>query len=140
MKQISVTKIQEVFTALVLLALVFVGIFGMNIGMAKDRDGNMRGCLLGMRQATMCQMNITEHLIRWQQGLMGITKNVRLLLAVLLSALVILPYLEKNLKKQWADFVIAKLRYYKKQEHVFKLFHYLPVFFSRGILNPRIYA
>lgn len=140
MRQSFIIKKEKIFVSLILFTFVSVGILGMNIGMAKDRDGNMRGCLFGMRQAAICQMNVAEHMVKWQQGRMGITKNVRLLLVTLLSVLVILPYLGKILKKPRANFVIAKLRYYKKQEHVFKLFQYLLVAFSRGILNPRIYA
>lgn len=131
-------KLSENLILLILTSFVFTSILGIGIGM-EMKNGHMSSCPLTAGQATICRMNITEHIAQWQQAFLGIpTKENALTLAVLLLA-VVLVLLVKPLFQlgKLTELAARLLAYYKA--NLAKVFDPLIIAFSDGILNPKIY-
>lgn len=85
-------KVSENLAMLVFASFLFMGVFGVGIGMETE-NGQMSSCPFMASQASMCQMSITEHISLWQQSFLGIPTSGKLLaLALLLLIIVLVPF------------------------------------------------
>lgn len=132
-------KLSENLVIFVLASFAFVSILGVGIGMEMT-DSQMSSCPFMTGQATMCQMSITEHITQWQEAFLGIpTKTNLLALAMLLLAVVVIPFVKPFSQFEKLTELAARLFTYHKV-HFVKIFDPLLLAFSDGILNPKIYG
>ncbi|MBI2097316.1 MAG: hypothetical protein HYT46_00025 [Candidatus Vogelbacteria bacterium] len=132
-------KLSENLIIFILVLFAFMSILGMGMSM-ETKDGQMSGCPFMAGQATMCQMNVTEHITKWQQAFLGIpTKTNFLALAVALLIATLASFIKKpfsQLKKLTAS-TVRFLAY--RRANFAKVLDPFLVAFSDGILNPKIY-
>ncbi len=118
------------------LVMSFWSLYSMPV----DMNGKMVNCPFMNGSTSLCQMNLGEHISQWQQ-LFTVTREKNLLLSLffllavsLVSSFHINTRVYDRLKSQ-------RFRNYSYQHKPeIKLFDYIVVLFSKGILNPRIYA
>lgn len=131
-------KLSKNFIIFVFVSFAFMSILGMGMSM-ETKDGQMSGCPFMTGRATICRMNVTEHIAKWQQAFLGIptkTNFLALAAALLITALVsfIKPFLQlKKLTVSTVRFLVYR------RANFAKVFDPLLVAFSDGILNPKIY-
>ena len=130
-------KLAENLVLFVLASFAFMSIFGVGIGMTVQ-DGQMSSCPFMAGQETMCQMSVTQHIVQWQRAFLGIPKGDFLALAVILLAIVLIPFAKPFSKLEKLTEFTAQLFAHEKA-HPLKVFDPLLLAFSDGILNPKIY-
>lgn len=131
-------KFSENLVLFVLASFAFVNVLGMGMGM-EIMGGQMSSCPLMAGQAAMCQMDITEHIAKWQHAFLGIpTKANVLAFALVLFAVVIIPPIRSFFQFEKLFAFTARLFVYHKA-YLVKVFDPLLQAFSDGILNPKIY-
>jgi predicted metal-binding membrane protein len=131
-------KLSKNATILVLASFAFMSVLGMGISMEMN-DGKMPGCPFMAGRAAMCQMSAMEHIAQLQQSFLGIpTKMNLLMLAMVLLAVAILPFVKPFSRlKEITDF-FSRLFAYRSEPHA-QISNPILLAFSDGILNPRIY-
>ncbi len=130
---------KKFLVSVALLTFLFVGLFGMNLSMSKDTDGKMASCPLSSNSSTFCQMEITQHIAKWQQMFQALPFTGASLLFLLgLFFIVNLFYLNIRILSSLAPPMSSKLKSYQK-EHPDIVFDKLLLAFSDGILHPKIY-
>jgi len=130
-------KLSENLILFVLASFAFMSLFGMSVGM-EERNGQMSSCPFMANGASLCQMNVTEHIVQWQQALLGIpTKGSFLALGLLLPFLVIIPF-AKPFSQIKAIEQTTHISFYHRDTFA-KVFDPFLIAFSDGILNPKIY-
>ena len=117
-------------SALALFALIVV--FGLHATMVIDKDGNMSNCPFMNGVSSICRMNIMEHIEGWQSTFTTTVPAV----IVLLVALVLLLGSHFNFEDNDA---LAIQRSYKHRNSLSKVFNYLRIAFSRGILHSKVF-
>ena len=63
-------KLSENLTFFIFISFVFASIFGIGMGM-EINDGQMSSCPFMAEHATMCQMNVTEHILAYSNGILN---------------------------------------------------------------------
>ena len=107
--------------------------------MMSDWQGKMVNCPFMAGSSSFCQMNLFEHISQWKQLFTAV--HGKSLLSFLSVLLIFLPIAllaadaraYNRLKLQWLR---SHLYRYKPE---IKLFDYLVVAFSQGIIHPEIY-
>lgn len=131
-------KVSENLVLFALTSFAFMSILGIGMGMEMT-NGQMSSCPFTAGQQAICQMNITEHITKWQQAFVGIpTKGDTLALAILLFAVVLISFVKQLFQLEKLTELAGRLFAYCKINLV-KVFDPLLIAFSDGILNPRIY-
>ena len=130
-------KLSENLILFVLASFVFMSLFGIRIGM-DIKDGQMSSCPFMASQTSMCQMSVTEHIGQWQQTFLGIpTKTNLLMLALLLLAVIAIPFAKTFTQIKQSEPVVRFISYFK--DAATKILNPFLLAFSDGILNPKIY-
>lgn len=126
-------KLLGVVTTFTLLFVIF---FGLNLSMKTHEDGNMPKCPFMMGQSSVCQMSTPEHILRWQQMFFALPQ-----LAYFLIVIAVFTFVFRFLIPQFtlAPPAFLNFRTYKLNHPDSKLFNYLLLAFSDGILHPKIY-
>lgn len=135
--RIKLFEIKKFLILLTIFTSFFLGVLALNLNMNMNDNGKMSRCnLIGM-ESRPCQMTINDHLGRWQQMFATIVNWSPTIVLLLMVAITIgFVTLFKNL-----EHVFLQLHQrYKKENSIFKLFDYLLLAFSKGILHPQIYA
>lgn len=117
------------------LVMSFWSLFSMPM----DMSGKMVNCPFMDSSSSFCQMNISEHISAWQR-FFTMLKEKNLLLS-LFSLLIILSAGLFTAKEQENKIQYQRLRnhlYHYKPE--IKLFDYLMLAFSDGLIHSKIYA
>lgn len=124
----------------ILATFVGMAVFGVEMGMIPDENGNMSGCPFATEQTSVCPMNTIEHIAQWQQAFLGmpIRANLLALAIIALLAVVIIPLVKPFFQLKKLTMLAARLLAYHK-DNLVKVFDPLLVAFSDGILNPKIY-
>ncbi len=118
------------------LAVGFWGLYFMSV----DVNGKMGNCPFVDNSSSFWPMGILEHISQWQQ-FFTIIRGKRLLVS-LLSLLVFFAIVAFAVPIKLRE----KLKRLQSRQHLYwhkpeiKLFDYLVLAFSKGILNPKIYA
>ena len=126
-------KCSENLTAFVLMSFVFMSVLGM--GMA---DGEMASCPFMAHQAAMCQMNVAEHIAKWQEAVTGIPIKLLVFATILLTLAFVGPIKLRAQPKELPAFSARLLAYHKI--NLGKVFDPLLIAFVSGILKPKIYV
>lgn len=133
------SKISYIAAVSFLLGFAFISIFGMSLSMQMRGDGTMGTCPLMGNSAVLCGMTASEHVSIWQRMFSAMpVGKVFMVLAALLAAYLFTMFLN-NLAKRRDSFAVL-YRFYRQEHPDSKLFNYLNVLFSRGILQPILYA
>lgn len=133
-------------TTFQVLAIVCAGAFlaavtfSMTFGMQTDDHGSMSGCPFTRSEARVCPMGVIEHIAKWQQlftaafAQSGSPASMvfLLLIFILLAVFARVP--------NSAPPALALSPPVPKHKPETALFNHLATAFSRGILNPRLYA
>lgn len=117
-------RLSVIFVISIFALIVLFGV-GMNMN---DAMGDMPNCPLMGGIASVCQMNIVEHLAGWQR-----------LFTVALSIMVGLGLLLWRSLARLEDYYLLIKRFSLKKNYIYKIFNYLMRVFSSGILHPKIY-
>ena len=121
-----------------LASFAFMSIFGMSMGM-ETKDGQMSSCPFMTGEDSMCQMNVTEHISRWQQIFLGIPSKTNFLAPVLLLMTAFLIAFAKSLFRPEKLTELAASLFAHQRELLVEVFDPLIIAFSDGILHPKIY-
>jgi hypothetical protein len=140
--EIATKKFARVLLGLALVSFLSVAFFGISqtvMGMEKQSDGNMSGCLFSGK-AEICTMTFSEHVGHWQAMFtttapQKVLSFVLLILAVVFVAVAIL---KRNLLLL-SSYHATRWRLYIKQNPNLSLFNPLREAFSSGILHPKIF-
>ena len=81
----------KIVGTLFVVVFVFVITFGITMGMAPRENGAMSGCPLMSGAASLCEMNVAEHLSRWHELFAAILGRSGTLLITLLLGLIAFP-------------------------------------------------
>lgn len=123
-----------VFSFVLLYAFSFGSVMGMNI----DKHGQMSACPFSVA-TSICTMTFSEHLNLWQSMFNAtLDNNAGLLITlglIVIAVSLTLKYLEKDRGKELLAYKLYTYEYQKPP-----VFNKLIELFSRGILNPKIYA
>ena len=124
---------KSVFALSMLLLFVAVSILGLGMSMMTDGQGHMANCPLMVGTASLCSMNIFEHLSRWQSIFTTLVPtSLTLLLALSALSLIILRTGASS------RFLFNNKRFILHQI-IAGSFNPLRLALSRGILHPKIY-
>lgn len=125
------------FLATALLIFVSITTFGLNASMKMHEDGSMSNCPLMIGQSSICKMPVSEHISWWQQLFTAIPQlsSFLFLTFVLFTGLTFLIF----------QFTLAppnalNFKVYRRSNPHIKLFNYLSLAFSKGLLHPKIYS
>lgn len=129
----------ELGILLVLLVLLLTSIFGLGIIMGSTQDGEMAGCPLTSGPASMCQMNVIEHISYWQQLFTAKVSDINSLILWLLTILFVLTFPSLYIRNKDRTPLDLSFYLYNKSKPQTHLFNYLNLLFSKGILQPKIY-
>lgn len=120
--------IHQALAVVIIGVFLFAAAFSMTFGMQPDEHGNMSNCPFLSEQALVCPMGIFEHIVKWQQF-----STIFLLFAFVLFIVFIRAPNASPLVLAFSPLILEN-----KPET--KLYNYLVMVFSRGILSPRLYA
>lgn len=133
-------RLSRVTKSLLILAIFLIPLssfFALKSSMNMENDGIMSNCVFTVDRSEGCQMTISQHLGKWQQIFtLDSSSNQFLLLLTLLTAGTAFIFLKEFLSLYLDNFYVR----YKRENPDLKLFDYLLLAFSKGILHPKIYA
>ncbi|OGZ67865.1 MAG: hypothetical protein A3D35_00700 [Candidatus Staskawiczbacteria bacterium RIFCSPHIGHO2_02_FULL_34_9] len=135
MKLMSLLKSKNIVVLgmIAFLAMSFLSLFSMPM----DMNGRMINCPYS--SSGFCQMSASEHISRWQQ-FFTMTKGDNLILALFSLLIVIwIGLFNRNKFKGMKQYQKFRINFYRYKPEL-KLFNYLLLAFSRGIIRSKIYA
>ena len=110
----------------------------MSMSMSTQAETSIDECMNQSSDAS-CAMNVDDHPKGWQQVVNSlVAPNI---LSFILSVILLVVFLGFAFQKRFSkeDGEVA-FTLYKKAHPNIRLYHYLPQLFSRGILQPKLYA
>lgn len=135
----NVKSLKPIGTSTLIIAFFFSVIAGMYMWFMSPTDAAMINCPLMRGDSTMCQMNLTDHIQAWKDLFVANIPTFERTIFVILG-FALLGFLTRLLPSfliQRRDPLIREGPYQKNGS--WKLFDYLSVALSRGILHPRVY-
>lgn len=128
----------NVLATFVILAFSLVSFLTLTSSMHMENKGSASNCIFMAGEPANCQMTIAQHINSWQGTFLAVVQPgpmMFLFIAMLLTtAILASKYLAEN------QLILQLFRRYQKENSDFKLFDYLLVAMSRGILQPKLYA
>jgi len=118
------------------LTIIAIATFGITLGMSATNGGIMLGCPLMNGFSSLCQMDILGHIAQWQTLFTSIIPSSALALIVLLL-LTVLSFVRFKLEEE--ETIRQQLQYLLQKDPTARLFNYLVLLFSSGVLHPKIY-
>ena len=133
-------RLSRVTKSLLILAIFLIPLssfFALKSSMNMENNGVMAKCIFAVDSSEGCQMTISQHLSEWQQIFtLGSSPDQSLLLLALLTPAIAFTFFREFLSSYLVNFYLR----YKRQNPDLKLFDYLLLAFSKGILHPKVYA
>jgi len=124
--------------SIILLAtFVIIASFGVQLGMGTLITKTASPCPFMGEAMAVCPMTVVDHIGYWK-GLFAALPTIELL--ALVAAVIIVSFGLKILADSAAMRLAYWYHYYKKKKAISKLYNYLSLLFSSGILHPRIYV
>ena len=117
------------------LVMSFWSLLSMSMGM----DGHMTNCPFMNGSSSLCQMNVSEHLNQWKQSFSMIREKNLLSLFFLLAIIFAVTLILNNKTDDKIAYQRFRGHLYKYKPEI-KLFDFLLVAFSDGIIRSKIYA
>ncbi len=118
-----------------LILLIAMVIFGLNASMNMDSHGNMVSCPLMNGNASICRMNIVEHLSAWQSLSAAVMPNV-------ISLLLVFTFLLMSISSKIGEndhYAAKNFLRNKNQNFIALLFNPILLALGRGILHTKVY-
>ncbi|MDO8493383.1 MAG: hypothetical protein Q7S19_02450 [bacterium] len=128
----------KLIVVITLTFFLFFGLFGMLNGMEVSEDGQMNHCPFTVG-ASICTMNLFEHLRNWQDAFNSIPKlsgSVALLMSLFAVIFIISRSILKNISN--SSFLVTR-RHQRLEFNIPFFNNILQPAFSRGILNSKRY-
>lgn len=131
-------QVSKSMLVLAMIAFLVIGFWSL-LAMSMDMTGKMINCPFIQDSASLCQMNIFEHINAWQQFSTFVQQKN--LLVSLFSLLVLFTVGLLIQRERQENTQSQKFRhYFYRYEPEIKLFNPLALAFARGIINPKVYA
>lgn len=111
-----------------------VSIFGLHATMMTDGQGNMRNCPLMNGIASVCRMDVFEHLANWQTLFVATVSPLAALLSVLFLVLTFPLRSVRELHSLGKNF-----SRFSREDFEPNLFNHIQIALRRGILHPKLY-
>lgn len=125
------------FIGILALVLLHAFSFGPAMGMETDKSGQMSACPF-TEASSICKMGFSEHISLWQSMFTATLNSNAGILAIIgfivLAVVLTLKYLVTDKDKE-----LIAYKSYDRKRSIF-LPNKLIELFSKGILNPKIYA
>ncbi|MBI2120214.1 MAG: hypothetical protein HYT94_01160 [Parcubacteria group bacterium] len=118
-----------------LLSFFAAAVFSIGIGMNMDEMGNMAPCAFMAGEAVVCPMGVTAHIDEWIGLFAPVGAGLAFSFAALLFLVFAFPFVFSRDDALW-----KKFQGYSRGNPFLKSLCFLVLLFSRGILNPRLYA
>lgn len=140
MKLPRTITIPQLLAIFVLAAVLFAATLSIAVGMKTDAHGNMSDCPLMSEKMSVCSMGVIEHIAKWQQLSIAtfLKSDVVAFIILLLITFILIDVFARAPGISSPALVLHSP--VTKNKPDIKLFNYLVIAFSQGILNPRIYA
>ncbi len=124
----------KIISAVAITLFAVIAVFGLGISMNTiDSHGSMSNCPFMNGVASICQMNLWEHIAQWQSLFSPAVPVMFLLFSILV--LVFHFFSREPIKHLWrARFSEMKLR-----DFIPKFFDHIHLALSGGILHPKLY-
>lgn len=130
-------KLTKFLLVLAIFLIPLSSFFALKSSMNMENNGVMAKCVFAIDSSEVCQMTISQHLSEWHQIFtLGSSSDQFLLLLALLTAGIAFTFFKELLSPYSVNFYVR----YKRENPDLKLFDYLLLAFSKGILHPKIYA
>lgn len=130
---------RQALATVIIGVFVFSATFSMTLGMQRDERGNMSNCPFMYEQTSVCSMGFVEHIAKWQQ-LFTVTFPESGEVAFVIFLVITFVYLAVFARApNISGLVLPLFPPVPKNKPEAKLFNYLVIAFSQGILNPKIY-
>lgn len=133
------TGLIKIATVSVVSAVIFISLFGIQTSMLFAYSDAMVGCPLMGESVSMCQMGVLEHIAYWQQLFTAKVNDANSLILGLLTILFVLAFPPLSIRNKDNTPFDLSFYLYTKSKPQTRLFNYLNLLFSRGILQPKIY-
>ena len=142
MEIVASKKFARFLLVFALIAFLLVAFFGISqsMGMGKQNNGKMDGCIF-TGKVEICTMTFSEHISHWQSLFTATTpqNSLALVLLILLAVVfVVIAIFKRNLLLLF-NYYTARWRFYVRNNPELSLFDPIKEAFSQGILNPKIY-
>ena len=128
---------------IVLFSILFISLFGLNMyGSMGSQLGiiKMSSCPYMQDGASICGMNILEHIQIWQNTFRVLPmRSLVLLVMLLVYVFFTITFLMKKPRELLERQYLLKLRYYQRKHQDKLLFNKLAFSYSQGILNSKLY-
>lgn len=122
-----------------LLTFIVVGAFGLSLSMQTDEMGNMSNCPLMSSSASLCQIDVTQHISHWQQLFTATVQSSTLLLLIApLAACTAFALCRHYINVDQPD--VSCYRKRMRDNPQMKVLDHLLLSLSNGILQPKLYA
>ena len=129
---------KEIIVVLGMIAFLTMSFFSL-FSMPMDMNGRMINCPFMDSSSGFCQMGVSEHISKWQQ-FFTMTKGENLILALFSLLIVIwIGLFNQNEFKDMKQYQKFRINFYRYKPEL-KLFNYLLLAFSRGVIRSKIYA
>ncbi len=146
----NLVSCNKIFTKIILSLIIVVfltfnlfGLINSMSSMSMDSNGlaTMSDCFL-MTQTSMCSMGFAEHMNLWQLMFNTLIPSISLASVFILALALFFTKILFNGNPfiQPLKFLTLRYKLYLKQHPLISLCGYLKEAFSRGIINPKIYA
>ncbi|MBU6501088.1 MAG: hypothetical protein KGJ89_03095 [Patescibacteria group bacterium] len=122
-------------TLVIFILFTAMAVFGLTVSMNMDSHGNMASCPLMNGTASICRMNIMEHLSAWGLLSAAVIPNV-------IPLLLLFTFLFSNVSRKLDrdDHREEKVFLYNKNQiFINRIFNPILFALSRGILHAKIY-
>ncbi len=118
------------------LLFILVSNFGLGLSMPTDKHGMMSNCPFMAKTSSLCDMNAADHIGKWQQLFTSLQISIFLLLLIIASSLI---YFFIKMQSDHQTSSSFWYRYYKDKNPELKLYNYLLLALSDGIIHPKLY-
>lgn len=129
--------VAHLLSLLILLIIALVGALGMAAGMSHDQQAPMPNCAVMNRASAVCRIGSVAHVVEWQQLFLAtLQSGTSFLLGVLVGFAIVLLLRSHPLSALLAQ----AYKRYQHQHPNARVYDYLLLARSQGIIQPRLYA
>jgi hypothetical protein len=125
--------------ALGIIAFLVMSFWSLS-AMSMDMNGHMVNCPFMDDSSSFCQMTLVEHITQWQQ-FFAMTGEKNLIMSLFALLIVLYVAVSEIITKAYEKLKHQRFRnYFYRYKPEIKLFDYLALAFSDGLIHSKIYA
>ncbi|MDP2632590.1 MAG: hypothetical protein Q8P25_02620 [Candidatus Curtissbacteria bacterium] len=129
-------NLSTLILSIAIFALAFTSLLAINHSMSQDHSGKMISCIMTDKDLNVCQMNIAEHISKWQEMFFATFDPFTIPIFLVSFVAFTLAYF-----KVFGPDPPPRLKNsYQLQAYLQQLHHHIQEDLSKGILHPKIYA